>query len=148
MSLHLNSIQNLLFLLILLIVPTLLIPENSQAYILKDIAANQLCNEEHSFCGSKVDIETDYISNTTYVAYAGDVGAGFKLYVEKYSNNSWKQIGDAVDSTLGLENFDLAIDPLSGTLYIAYTNTYSFKATVKKYNGSTWELVGTQEWLC
>ena len=84
-------------------------------------------------------------SGTPYVAYL-DVANGEKATVMKYDGTSWVTVGVAGFSASVAESESLAIDR-SGTPYVAYmdfsTGVAGGQATVMKYNGSSWENVGS-----
>ncbi len=81
-------------------------------------------------------------SGTLYMAYQdGYSGAS----VMKFNGSSWVNVGSTNFSLAGATLVSLAIDP-SGTPYVAYKDayySYRNKATVMKYNGSSWVVVGT-----
>lgn len=99
------------------------------------------------FTAGRADYPQLYIAPNSipYLAYI-DVNNGGKLMVKKYDGSSaWVNVGPAVSDTFCNTN-SLVIAP-DGTPYIAYTEGSGFDGTsgtmVKKYNGTTWELVGT-----
>ena len=83
-------------------------------------------------------------SGTPYVAYQ-DMANGNKATVMEYSGGSWVVVGTAGFSAGGLQFLSLAIDS-SGTPYVAYQDESGAggqKATVMKYSGGSWVVVGT-----
>lgn len=81
-------------------------------------------------------------SGTPYMAYQ-DAYSGAS--VMKYDGSSWVNVGSTNFSSAGASYTSLAIDP-SGTPYVAYKDAYYMhtdRATVMKYNGSSWVAVGT-----
>lgn len=77
-------------------------------------------------------------SNTLYVAFADH--ANQKLQVYKFANGSWSPLPYVMEATGDLVN--LAFDS-NNTLYICYKDTQNAnRATVKKFNGTGWSLVG------
>ncbi|WP_261808006.1 fibronectin type III domain-containing protein [Paenibacillus sp. N3.4] len=84
-------------------------------------------------------------SGTPYVVYE-DYGNSYKATVKKYNGSSWVTVGSAGFSA-GTANFtSIAIDSSSGTPYpyVVYQDSgNSNKATVMKYNGSSWVTVGS-----
>jgi type IX secretion system substrate protein len=83
-------------------------------------------------------------SGTPYLAY-GDPAYGNKVTVMKYNGSSWVNVGTPGVSVSGGQTYEtsLAIDQ-SGTPYVAYRDVaLTQKATVIKYNGSSWVPVGS-----
>ncbi len=82
-------------------------------------------------------------AGTPYVAYQDSANAA-KLTVMKYNGAAWVPVG-AVGLSAGvayLSSKCLAIDA-SGTLYVVYGDASNgSKATVKKFDGSSWTTVG------
>jgi len=77
-------------------------------------------------------------SNTPYVAFADQ--SNQKLQVYKYANNSWSPLPLVLDATGDLVN--LAFDN-NNNLYACFKDTKNAnRATVKKFNGTGWTLVG------
>ncbi|MBU7005989.1 stalk domain-containing protein [Phosphitispora fastidiosa] len=82
-------------------------------------------------------------NGTPYVVYQ-DGGNDVKATVMKYNGTSWEAVGSAGFSPGGVEYTSIAIDN-SGKLYVAYRDGYELynnKATVMKYNGTSWEAIG------
>ncbi|BAU27111.1 putative repeat protein (TIGR02543 family) [Aneurinibacillus soli] len=85
---------------------------------------------------------------TLYVAYQDQANAS-RATVKKFNvqTSSWDTVGAGVGGTGGFsagEAYDLsfAISP-NGTPYVAYTDTVNgYRATVQKFNGSSWVPVG------
>jgi hypothetical protein len=57
------------------------------------------------------------------------------------SANTWKAVGTAGFSDGSADRESLAFAP-DGTPYVAYVDNYSNRATVKKFNGTSWVTVG------
>ncbi|WP_338118536.1 InlB B-repeat-containing protein [Paenibacillus qinlingensis] len=75
---------------------------------------------------------------TPYAAYS----FASNLFVMKYEGGEWKTIGDVTDFGYGT-TMTLAIDG-HDNLYVDYLSSDSdYFRVVKKYNGATWEAVGT-----
>ena len=89
-------------------------------------------------------IAIDY-NGIPFVVY-GDGANNNKATVMKFTGNNWETVGSAGFSAGSVINggfISLAINS-SGTPYVAYRDDGNgFKATVKKYNGSNWETVGS-----
>jgi len=82
-------------------------------------------------------------SGTPYVAFV-DSANGAKITVMRYDGTGWVAVGGAVLSAGAAEvgRKYLAIDA-TGLPYVLYADvTNDNKATVKKYNGTTWVTVG------
>ena len=83
---------------------------------------------------------------TIYLAYLLYSGGAYNGYVKKYTGSNWEMIGaESIFSLSSFYRFELEIAS-DGTLYIAYNDetTGDRKMSVSKFNGSNWELVGTQ----
>ena len=80
-----------------------------------------------------------------YVAYR-DGDNGGKVTVMKYENNTWEVVGTAGFSSSYIFYPSLAFDS-NDIPYVAYAefqpNEYMTRTTVMKFNGNTWEVVGT-----
>jgi len=80
-------------------------------------------------------------SGTPYMAYQDSWNG---VSVRKYNGSSWVQVGPRNFSDAGASYVSMALDP-SGTPYVVYKDAYYVygnKATVMKYNGSSWVYVG------
>ncbi len=88
-------------------------------------------------------IKTD-ASGTPYMLF-GDDNASQKLSMMKYNGSSWSYVGNAGFST------SVAFEPSmtltsGGNIYVGFSDwsmSPSQKATVMKYNGSTWSILGS-----
>ena len=81
-------------------------------------------------------ISIDFDSNNIpYVAFKD-----INIKIKKFDGTSWINVGNASAST----NFEFSFKIAGNNIpYIAFQNSLNTnKATVKKFNGSTWELVG------
>jgi hypothetical protein len=99
---------------------------------------------------SEQGINIDYISsaispkNITYVVYP-DPKNLYKCTVQKYNGKNWEIVGKAGFSIGKVKLTSIAIDN-NNTPYVAYEDdsfSYNGKSTVQKFNGTSWELVGT-----
>ncbi|NQU31870.1 MAG: hypothetical protein HQ521_01435 [Bacteroidetes bacterium] len=83
---------------------------------------------------------------TPYVAYS-DQAYSNKTCVMKFNGSAWVNVGASGFSTGRPYDISIAING-SGTPYVVYQDELSFstdaKATVKKFNGSSWVTVGTE----
>jgi FOG: WD40-like repeat len=83
-------------------------------------------------------------NGTPYITYQ-DCGNGNKSAVKKFNGSSWEDVGTPAVSTGIAPATSLHV--YNGTPYIAYSEFDSYgnvrKGTVKKFNGSSWEGVGT-----
>lgn len=80
-----------------------------------------------------------------YISYT-DNANGFKASVRRFNNVSWESVGTDGFSTDIVNYTAIALDN-SGTPYVAYqdfSTTANGKATVKKFNGISWQTVGTE----
>jgi len=81
-------------------------------------------------------------NNTPYIGYQD----GYQASVMKYTGSSWAYVGVENMSPGGATYTSLAIDG-NGTPYLAFTDLYYLypsKATVMKFNGTSWVVVGTE----
>ena len=101
------------------------------------------------FSAGAANYESLYVyKGTPYVAYE-DRGNSDKVTVMKYNGSAWEPVGsvgfsagEAYYTSLYVYGTSLVTD--SGTPYVAYMDLYhDHKATVMKYNGSSWETVGS-----
>ncbi len=77
--------------------------------------------------------------NSLFVSYL-DNNDSDKPKVVKFSNGNWTNVGGAIlDSEA--KYVKLAIDS-NNVIYVAYKDVATEKVSVKKFNGSSWELVG------
>jgi len=89
--------------------------------------------------GTSIAIDS---SGTPYVVYSDE---GYNATVMKYNGSNWVTVGSPMFSVGAVAYISIAIDN-SGTLYVGYQDlspSYYEKATVMKYNGSTWVTVGS-----
>ena len=87
------------------------------------------------------------VTHEPYVVFV-DAANGDKATVMKFDGNSWTNVGPAGFSTDAVNNISLAIDPISGDPYVAYSSTcegYACSAIfVKKFDGNSWTNVGPE----
>ncbi len=93
------------------------------------------------------DIAFTIYNDTLYVAYRETTdsnSAPYTIYVKKYVSGSWQQIGSEVAGSTYNYNSgghrDISLAVYNNEVYIAYTDVN--KASVKKYDGYTWNYVG------
>lgn len=81
-------------------------------------------------------------NNTPYVSWV-DTYAGNILYVSKLVGEVWIKVGGEAISTEGCYYYqDLAIDN-EGNVYVAYCGYPSNILTTYRYNGTSWESIGS-----
>ena len=80
---------------------------------------------------------------TPYVAFSAHLNS-FAATVQKFNGTNWVNVGAAGFSGSNQVTFTkIAIAPDGVTPYIVYTDgDNGYKATVRKYNGTQWEIVG------
>jgi len=88
-----------------------------------------------------------FVGNTLYVGYI-DLGINsLKPLVKRYNGTGWEAVGDATIATSDMVNPTFASDGTS--IYVAYgeksANSSTYKATLLKYNGSSWEAIGPRQ---
>jgi hypothetical protein len=98
------------------------------------------------FSAGQVDYTSIAIdgSGKPYVVYK-DWGNGGIATVKKYNGTDWETVGGVSVSAFGAAYTSIAIDG-TGKPYVVYQDmgsTYTYKATVRKFNGSSWETVGS-----
>jgi hypothetical protein len=79
-----------------------------------------------------------------YLSFS-DHSLGGKIRVQKFDSNSWTDVGTPGFSQSWIYTSRIQTNPKSGEIYVAYSDriNLSYTITVKKFNGSDWELVGT-----
>ena len=84
-------------------------------------------------------------SDIPFIAYI-DKGNGYRGTVKRWNGSAWENFGTEISIENGMVDgigcISLAFDN-SEAPFVAYIDGDSEKATVKKWNGSTWETVGT-----
>ncbi|GAA4468991.1 hypothetical protein GCM10023093_27760 [Nemorincola caseinilytica] len=118
--------------------------EYSRGSVVKYVSGNWVYVGGSRFTGGATQYNHVAISSngTVYMGYQ-DAFAGAS--VMKFDGSSWVQVGSANFSAAGTSYNSLALDP-AGTPYVVYKDAYYMynnKATVMKFNGSSWEYVGT-----
>jgi|LauGreDrversion4_2_1035121.scaffolds.fasta_scaffold46504_1 hypothetical protein len=84
------------------------------------------------------------IDNTPYITYAeGKMNDPQRVSVLKYDGVNWVPLGNQFVSA-GKAAWPKLASAADGTIYLSYTDmSNGYKATVMKFNGSTWETLGT-----
>ncbi|MBX2905498.1 MAG: Ig-like domain-containing protein [Taibaiella sp.] len=101
-------------------------------------ALTGLLRVNHISYGGRDNIATDPCG-TPYVIYSTPAHSSF---VRKFDGHEFALQGGAIDSAGG-DGDAVAVDS-AGNIYAVYSDVHnSNKATVRKFNGSTWEVVGT-----
>ena len=90
--------------------------------------------EKTNFYSIKLAFDSN---NTPYIAYSVN-GSDSYFVIKKLINNTWEHVGPAKVETR-IQFFDLLF--IGDTPYIAISNS-SRELSVKKFNGTEWELVG------
>jgi len=80
-------------------------------------------------------------NGTIYIAYV-DKGVSSKVTVKKKSGNGWVLVGSAGFTPNAAKELSLAIDH-NNMPYVAYNNASYQDVRVMKYNGSSWDSVGS-----
>lgn len=82
----------------------------------------------------------------TYEAYAAflDNDVNYDVVVKKFNGGSWETLGNTgLAPGLTMVDFAFAVNPVTGEPYVAVApESAGYKLTVKKWNGSSWEVVG------
>ncbi len=86
-----------------------------------------------------VDIAID-TANIPYASYV-DINHGTKVSVMKYSGSSWTYVGSPGFTTPDPEFVRIAFDK-NDTPYVAFSDLTNNTATVEKFNGTSWVIVG------
>ncbi|WP_158557073.1 FG-GAP-like repeat-containing protein [Mucilaginibacter conchicola] len=79
---------------------------------------------------------------TVYVAFA-DGGYGKRFTVKKYSNSNWQFVGEGDVADASLSSLNLVVDK-NNVPYIAFIDNITSKANVKRFNGTSWEYLGSK----
>lgn len=119
--------------------------DNSSPTIMKFNGTNW---ESLPFPSNNVAYDINLASNNgeLYIAYK-DFDVQTKITVKRFNGSSWEIIGNQGFSAVG--TFWLDFEFYNGAPYVAYKEGYDgvdggYKATVMKYNGSNWEIVGNR----
>jgi hypothetical protein len=96
-----------------------------------------------SFSSNPLSLAFDPITATPYVAYVD--GISHQIRIRRFDGSSWVAINSPGVGTWA----DMMFNPSTNEPYVAYLDescgaSYGWKATVKKYSGSTWVPVGNQ----
>ena len=79
-----------------------------------------------------------------YATYTDEADHSNKATVMEYIDNSWSNVGSAGFSAGIQEYTSLALHPITGAPYVAYSDgANSNKATVMTFSGSVWSYVGS-----
>ena len=83
-------------------------------------------------------------TNEPYLAFS-DAAIFTKAVVKKFNGSSWEAVGAAGFSPTSVNFIDIAFNPGTSEPYVVFTDETNSenKATVMKFNGSSWEYVGS-----
>ncbi|MDI6778457.1 MAG: hypothetical protein QMD77_04700 [Patescibacteria group bacterium] len=85
-------------------------------------------------------------TNEPYLAFS-DMNVSLEAVVKKFNGSTWETVGDAGFSPTSVDFIDIAFNPSANEPYVVFadeTNDEN-KATVMKFNGSSWEYVGNPQ---
>lgn len=85
-----------------------------------------------------IKIDFNESTNQPYVSYTISNGVDNPVYLVKFNESAWEVVGTS-NGPGGDSSF--SFNDSTNQPYIAYINN-SYKITVKKFNGTTWETVG------
>ncbi|MCB0762818.1 MAG: hypothetical protein KDC12_14925, partial [Flavobacteriales bacterium] len=105
---------------------------------------NPLGNQGFATSSSSLSMDVHPLTGEHYIA-AKDGGTQ-KAAVWKLSGGTWTAVGPIGFSNFTINDIDLAINPVTGEPYVLLTINYQsdLKASVMRYNGSSWVLVGSE----
>ena len=85
-------------------------------------------------------------TNEPYLAFS-DAAIFTKAVVKKFNGSAWEMVGASGFSPTSAEFIDIAFNPTTSEPYVVLTDETNDedKATVMKFNGSSWEYVGNQQ---
>lgn len=94
--------------------------------------------------GSEQAVDGSFYTTMTIDPTDGTIYILSGMNVYTWSGTSWNQLGGSVGSTGTGQSYSITVDPSNGDVYVAYADdtTADYYQTVKKWNGSSWELVG------
>jgi len=97
--------------------------------------------------GSEQAVDGGFYTTMAIDPADGTIYVLSSMQVFKWDGSSWSQLGGTVGTTGTGQYYSLAVHPITQEVYVAYADnsgSFGYKQTVKKWNGSTWEVVGSE----
>ncbi len=106
-----------------------------------------------AFRGNTYDMDYNYTTGHPYVATFGDFADGDPQIMEVWTfNGDWQSLGDPGFTLIPLTDFRLRVSPVNGDVFVMAEENYDnpdngqvVTLRVSKWNGSSWELLGTPD---